>query len=85
MVSFEYRIKDIQGVHARAATELFKLTKNYESKVTVAKGEKELPFDGVMKIMWLGVKQGEVLKISIDGPDEIAALTAIKEYVETKL
>ena len=85
MVSFEYTIKDAQGIHARPATELFKLTKKYESKVTIAKGDKEIPFDGVMKIMSLGAKQGDMIKFSIEGSDEIASLTAIKEFVEARL
>ena len=44
MVSFEYVIKDVHGIHARPATDLFKMTKNYQSVVKVAKGDKEVPF-----------------------------------------
>ena len=40
MVSFDYTITDVHGIHARPATELFKLTKTYDSVVKVAKVDK---------------------------------------------
>ena len=38
-----------------------------------------------MKIMSLGAKQGDMIKFSIEGSDETASLTAIKEFVEARL
>ena len=70
MVSFDYTIKDVHGIHARPATDLFKMTKQYGSVVKVKKGEKEVPFKGVMGIMALGAKQGDTVTFSFDGPDE---------------
>ena len=46
MKSFDYTIKDAHGIHARPATDLFKLTKNFGSAVKVAKGDKRFSFDG---------------------------------------
>lgn len=33
MASFDYTIKDVHGIHARPATELFKLSKQFGSAV----------------------------------------------------
>jgi phosphocarrier protein len=85
MVSFEYEIKDVHGIHARPATDLFKMTKQYESVVKVAKGDKEVPFKGVMGIMSLGAKQGDTVKFSFDGADEAAEMEAVKAFVEANL
>ncbi|MCR5213133.1 MAG: HPr family phosphocarrier protein [Eubacterium sp.] len=85
MVSFEYTIKDVHGIHARPATDLFKMTKTYESVVKVAKGEKEVVFKGVMGIMALGAKQGDTVKFSFEGPDEEAEMAAVKEFMEANL
>ena len=85
MVSFEYEIKDVHGIHARPATDLFKLTKNYESAVKVAKGEKEIQFKGVMGIMALGAKQGDTVTFSFEGPDEADECAAVKEFMEANL
>ena len=64
MASFDYVIKDVHGIHARPATELFKLIKGRDCVVKVAKGDKEVPFKGVMGIMSLGAKQGDSVKFS---------------------
>ena len=85
MVSFDYTIKDVHGIHARPATDLFKLTKNYGSVVKVKKGEKEIQFKGVMGIMALGAKQGDTVTFSFEGPDEEAEMAAVKEFMEANL
>ena len=85
MVSFEYEIKDVHGIHARPATDLFKLTKSYESAVKVAKGDREVPFKGLMGIMSLGAKQGDTVKFTFEGPDEEAEMAAVKEFMEANL
>ena len=85
MVSFDYTIKDVHGIHARPATDLFKMTKQYGSVVKVKKGEKEVPFKGVMGIMALGAKQGDTVKFTFEGPDEEAEMAAVKEFMEANL
>jgi len=85
MKSLEYTIKDVHGIHARPATELFKMLKNYASSVKVAKGDKEIPFKGVMGIMSLGAKQGDTVKFSFEGDDEDAACKAVSEFLEANL
>ena len=85
MKSFEYTIKDVHGIHARPATELFKLVKGTQSTVKVAKGDKEITFKGVMGIMALGAKQGDTVKFTFEGPDEEAEMAAVKEFMEANL
>jgi len=85
MVSFEYTIKDAYGIHARPATQLLKITKNYQSLVKVAKGEKEVIFKGVMGIMSLGIKQGDVVKFIFEGVDEKAEMNEVKEFMQANL
>jgi phosphocarrier protein len=85
MKEFKYVITDEVGIHARPATDLFKLTKNYGSVVKVKKGEKEIQFKGVMGIMALGAKQGDTVKFTFEGPDEEAEMAAVKEFMEANL
>lgn len=85
MVSFDYTIKDVHGIHARPATDLFKMTKQYASAVKVAKDGKEVAFKGVMGIMALGAKQGDTVTFSFDGADEEAEAAAVKEFLEANL
>lgn len=85
MVSFDYTITDVHGIHARPATELFKLTKTFDSVVKVAKGDKEVVFKGVMGIMSLGAKQGDTVKFTFEGSDEEAEMEEVKKFMEANL
>ena len=57
----------------------------YGSVVKLKKGEKEVPFKGVMGIMALGAKQGDTVTFSFDGPDEAEELEAVKAFMEANL
>ena len=85
MASFDYVIKDVHGIHARPATELFKLIKGRDCAVKVAKGDKEVPFKGVMGIMSLGAKQGDSVKFSFEGAEADALMAEVKAFMEANL
>ena len=70
MKTFQYEIKDELGIHARPAGQLVKLLKQYASSVTIAKGDKKVDAIRLMAVMGLGVKQGDVVTIEVDGADE---------------
>ena len=80
MKSFEYTITDPVGIHARPAGLLVKEIKKYTSAVTVAKGEKEVNALKLMALMGMGIKQGDTVKVTIDGADEDTAAAAIEEF-----
>ena len=80
MKSFEYTITDPVGIHARPAGLLVKEIKKYASVVTVAKGEKEVNALKLMALMGMGIKQGDSVKVTIDGADEDTAAAAIEEF-----
>ncbi len=85
MTKFDYTIKDIHGIHARPATDLFKLSKQYTSVVKVKKGEKEVQFKGVMGIMALGAKEGDTVTFSFEGNDEEEESAAFEEFMKANL
>ena len=83
MRTFMYTIKSPVGLHARHAGLLVKETSRYQSEITVAKGEKTANGKGVLSLMGLGVKQGDVIAVSVDGPDEDAAALHLKAFLWT--
>ena len=85
MKSFEYTITDPVGIHARPAGSLVKEIKKYASTVTVIKGEKEVNALKLMALMGMGIKQGDTVKVTIDGADEDAAAAAIEEFFKANL
>ena len=80
MKSFEYTITDPVGIHARPAGLLVKEIKKYASTVTVIKGEKEVNALKLMALMGMGIKQGDTVKVAIEGVDEEAAAAEIEAF-----
>lgn len=85
MKDFTYVIKDELGIHARPAGLLVKEVKKFESTVTIAVGDKKAVAKGIMGIMQLGVEKGNEVTVSADGPDEDAAIAALKDFFEANL
>ena len=78
MQSFMYTIKTPVGLHARHAGLIVKEAKRYQSVITVEHGEKSVDATHLMALMTLGVKQGDVLKVTVEGVDEDVAAIKMK-------
>ncbi len=85
MKYFSYEIKDAIGIHARPAGLLAKEAKKYESKITLSVNGKRAEATGVMGIMSLGAKHGQSVEITVEGPDEEAAMADMKAFFEQNL
>jgi phosphocarrier protein len=85
MVRFDYVITDELGIHARPAGILIREVKNHRSTVLFSHGEKKADGDKLFAIMKLGIKQGNTLAVTVEGPDEEEAAAAIKHTLEMNL
>lgn len=85
MKTFEYTVQDPIGIHARPAGLLVKEVKKYTSTVTIAKGEKAVNALKLMAIMGLGIKQGETVKVTVEGDDEDKAAAEIEAFFKANL
>lgn len=84
MKEFTYIVTDPVGIHARPAGIMVKEIKGLDSTVTIEKiatGKKALGTK-LMAIMGLGVKQGDEVKVTVEGGDEDANFVKIKEFFE---
>ncbi len=78
-------IRNPTGLHARPATVFASLAKEYTSEVRVRYGEKVSNGKSLASLLKLGVEGGSVIRVMAQGPDEAAALQALKEAVESGL
>lgn len=86
MKSFEYTITDPVGIHARPAGLLVKEIKSLAgSVVTIEKGDKSVNALKLMALMQMGIKQGDTIKINVEGGDEEAAAAAIEAFLKANL
>ncbi|MBQ7831983.1 MAG: HPr family phosphocarrier protein [Lachnospiraceae bacterium] len=85
MKTFEYIIKDELGIHARPAGMLAKTAKEFDSEITITKGEKTVGAAKLMALMGLGVKCGDTITVTVNGGDEETAFEGIKTFLENNL
>jgi len=85
MISKDYVIMSPQGLHARPATTLIRLTKNFKSTISLKKNDKLVRLNSMLNILSLVIKGGETISIVIDGEDEIIATEAIDLFFTQQL
>lgn len=85
MQSFTYTITEPVGIHARPAGLLVKEIKNYQSTVTVTKGDKSVNALKLMALMGMGIKCGDTVTVTVEGSDEDTTAPALKQFFETNL
>lgn len=82
MKEFTYVIKDELGIHARPAGQLVKLASGLSSKVSITKGEKTGDAKKIFSVMGLAVKQGDEIKVSVEGDSEAEDAATLQEFIE---
>ena len=85
MKTFSYIIKDSVGIHARPAGQLAKLAKEFSSAITLEKGGKSVNVTKLMMLMGMGIKCGDTVNFTVEGPDEAAAAEAIEKFMNENL
>ena len=86
MKQFEYTVKDPLGIHARPAGLLAKVAKGFgDTVVTVTKEGTTVKASQLMKLMGLGVKNGDTITVAAEGPAEDEAIEAVRKFVEETL
>lgn len=85
MKTFNYTIKDEIGIHARPAGLLAKKAKEFESTITLEKNGKSVNVTKLMMLMGLGVKCGETVTVTVEGPDEDKAAAEMEAFFNTNL
>lgn len=82
MKEFEFVVTDPQGIHARPAGLWVKEAKKFESNISVFKGARKGDLKKIFTIMALGVKQGETIKVQVEGADEEQAASAVEAFLK---
>lgn len=85
MKQLELTIQNPTGLHARPAATFVKIAKGFKCKIHVQHGPKKANAKSVLSVLTLGVKPGGCIEITVDGPDEDAALAALTEAVTNGL
>lgn len=84
MVRSQCTIVNQLGLHARAAAQIVKTANRFLSTIRINCGEREANGKSIMGILTLAALPGTEIIFIADGPDEEAAITALRELVMNK-
>jgi len=86
MQQFTYTIQDSLGIHARPAGLLVKEAKQCpDTALTLTKDGKSAKLNQLMRLLSLGVKQGDTVTLTAEGPAEAQAAAALQEFFQENL
>jgi phosphocarrier protein HPr len=81
------------GLHARAAAKLVKLANSFRCDVMLARVEsgvnpgtppEAVDAKNIFGILLLAASKGAMLEVITEGPDEVAAVEAVRKLIEDK-
>ncbi len=78
-------LTNAQGMHARPASLLTKLVKDFQSEIYFYKNDidnKKYQPKSILSVMSVGAMKGDKLTFVAEGSDEKEAIKAIKEFIE---
>ena len=77
-------VKNSTGLHARPASMFIAEAKKFESSVTIGVDgeEKSVNAKSMVKLLMLGICQGQTVRISAEGADETEAVETLVAMIE---
>ena len=85
MKQFTYTITDSIGIHARPAGLLVKAARAFASTITVEKDGKSAGATKLMALLTMGIRQGEAVTVTVEGPDEEEAAATVARLFQEHL
>jgi len=83
MLTRTVTVTNALGVHARAAARFVHTASSFQSRVSVARGERVVDGKSILGILLLAAARGIAVTITAEGPDEPDALGALCRLVES--
>jgi phosphocarrier protein HPr len=84
MVERTVQIVNKNGLHARPAAEIVKISSKFQSEIILVKDGMEVNGKSIMGVMMLAAECGSSLVMRADGADADAALDALATLISNK-
>ena len=84
MLQQEVEIINKLGLHARASAKLTQLAGQYKSSIWLIRNGRRVNAKSIMGVMMLAAAKGATVGIETDGPDEEAAMDALKGLIANR-
>jgi len=84
MLQREVEIVNKLGLHARASAKLTQVAGQYKSSIWLIRNGRRVNAKSIMGVMMLAAAKGATVDIETDGPDEEAAMNALKGLIANR-
>ena len=84
MIKSHITISNKLGLHARASAKLTKLAGSFKCEVHLTRNARRVNAKSIMGVMMLAAGLGSEVEIETDGPDEDAAMKALRQLIEAR-
>ena len=84
MIKTSIQISNKLGLHARASAKLTKLAGGFGSEVHLSRNGRRVNAKSIMGVMMLAAGMGTEIDIEVEGPDEAAAMEALRALIDGK-
>jgi phosphocarrier protein len=84
MMERTVEIVNKNGLHARPAAEIVKLSARFQADITIVRDDLEVNGKSIMGVMMLAAEFGSNILVRANGPDAEQAVNAIAELVAAK-
>lgn len=84
MIETELVIRNVQGLHVRAAGLFVRVAGKFKSEIFVSRDDKEVNGKSILGVIDLAAEAGSAIRVRALGPDEEAAIAALRDLVESK-
>lgn len=74
------------GLHARPASEFVKLASQFKADLKVRNSTTNsdaVDAKSILSVLMLGVEKGHTIELTVDGEDEVEALQALRDLIES--
>jgi phosphocarrier protein HPr len=78
----EVALPNKAGLHARSAAMVVKAASRFQSTITLDVDGRQASARSLMELLRLGARQGQVIRIRVDGRDAEDGLHSIKSMIE---
>jgi len=84
MMERTVEIVNKNGLHARPAAEIVKLSSKFQCEITIVRDDLEVNGKSIMGVMMLAAEFGSNILVRANGPDAEQAVNAIADLVAAK-
>ncbi len=82
MMVKRWKIKDVQELHMRPATDLCTIALEYECRIVLRIGTREYDAKSLLSVLSACVQSGDEIEIDCEGTDEEAAMEQISAFFD---